>query len=161
MTVAEIWQWIGMVVAGIALLAVVAVVYLALMRWLIVIVPTIMLVGFAFESELQLRFTAALLGVLAILYLPPLAVLWVWRQIAGHRPVAFAEAGPPSAMELAHQMCADEEARDRADRQGKAIREVRERDDRDGQARDLERQGAFSLWDRRWRIGRWRAAQLR
>jgi hypothetical protein len=129
MTVAEIWQWFGMVVAG------VAVVYLALMRWLIVIVPTIMLVGFAFESDLQLRFTAALLGVLAILYLPPLAVAWVWRQIAGHRPVAFAEAGPPSAMELVHQMCADEEAR--------------ERDDRDGQARDLERQGAFSLCDRR------------
>ena len=90
-----------------------------------------------------------LLGMLALLYLPPLLMAWVWRQVTGLRPGAFAKAAPPSAMELAHQTVADEEARDRADRQGKAASEARERDDCDGQARDLERQGAFSLWSRR------------
>jgi hypothetical protein len=148
MTVAEVSYWIGMIVVGVALLAVVAVIYLAMMRWLIVILPAIVLVGFAFAPEMELRFTAALLGVLAILYLPPLAVAWVWRQIASHRPVAFARAGPPSALELAHQMFAEEEVRDRADRQVKAAREARDQDDRDDHARDLEQQGMVSLWSR-------------
>ena len=148
MTTAEIWQWIGMMVVGVALVAAVAITWLALLRWLIVIVPAIVLVGFAFAPELQLRFTAVLIGLLAILYVPLLAAAWVWRQVTGLRPVSFARAGPPSALELAHQMFADEEARDRADRQGKAASEARERDDCDGQASDLERQGAFSLWSR-------------
>jgi hypothetical protein len=125
-----------------------AIAWLALLRWLIVIVPAIVLVGFAFAPELQLRFTATLLGVLALLYLPPLTVAWVWRQVTGLRPAALAKAGLPSAMELAHQTFADEEARDRADRQGKAAREAREQDDRDNRARDLEQQGMVSLWSR-------------
>ncbi len=149
MTAAEVSYWIGIALAGIALLAVVAVAYLALMRWLIVIVPAIMLVGFAFEPDMQQRFTSTLLGLLAILYVPPLAVAWVWRQIAGLRPGAHAKASPPSAMELSHQMFAAEEARDRADRQGKAAREARDQHDHDDRVRDLERQGMVSLWSRR------------
>jgi hypothetical protein len=135
MTVVEIWQWMGLVVAGVALVAAVAIAWLAILRWLIVIVPAVVLVGFAFERELQLRFTAVLLGVMAILYLPPLVSAWVWRQVTRSRAVIRARITPPPALEMAHQMCADEKAR--------------EQDDRDGQARDLERQGAFSLWDRR------------
>ena len=149
MTVAEIWQWMGLVVAWVALVAAVTIAWLAALRWLVVIVLAVILVGFAFESDLQLRFTAALLGVLAILYLPPLTVAWVWRQVTGLRPVALAKAGLPSAMELAHQTFAAEEARDRADRQSKAVREARERDDRDNRARDLEQQGMVSLWSRK------------
>lgn len=148
MTVAEISYWIGMTLVGVALLAVVAIAWLAILRWLIVIVPATILVGFAFEPEMQLRFTATLLGVLALLYLPPLAVAWILRQVTGLRPVALAKAGLPSAMELAHQMFAEEEVRDRADRQGKAAREARDQDDRDDRARDLERQGMVSLWSR-------------
>jgi hypothetical protein len=149
MTVAEISYWIGMTVVGVALLAVVAIAWLAILRWLIVIVPATMLVGFAFEPEMQLRFTAVLLGILAILYVPPLTVAWVWRQVTGLRPVALAKAGLPSAMELAHQTFAAEEACDRADRENKVASEVRERNNRDSRARDLERQGMVSLWSRR------------
>jgi hypothetical protein len=149
MTVAEIWQWIGMVVAGVALIATAAIAWLALLRWLIVIVPAIMLVGFAFTPELQLRFTAVFIGLLAILYLPLLAAAWVWRQVTGLRPVTFSRACPPSALELPHQMFAAEEDRDRADRQGKAAKDARDQNDRDSRARDLERQGMVSLWNRR------------
>ncbi|MBX9911048.1 MAG: hypothetical protein K2Z25_20375 [Beijerinckiaceae bacterium] len=148
MTAGDVWPWIGTVVAGVALVAAVAITWLALLRWLIVIVPAIVLVGFAFLPELQLRFTAVLIGLLAILYVPLLAAAWVWRQVTGLRPVSFARAGPPSALELAHQMFADEEARDRADRQGKAVTEMHDQDDRDSRARDLERQGMVSLWSR-------------
>ncbi len=148
MTAVEISHWIGLTLVGVALLAMVAIAWLVLMRWLIVIVPAIMLVSFAFEPEMQLRFTATLLGVLAILYLPPLTVAWVWRQVTGLHPVALAKAGLPSAMELADQTFVDEEARDRLDRKGKAASEVRERNDRDSRARDLERQGMVSLWSR-------------
>ena len=148
MTAGDVWPWIGTVFVGVALVVAAAIAWLAVLRWLFVIVPAIMLFGFAFEPELQLRFTATLLGVLAILYLPPLTVAWVWRRIAGLRPVALAKASPPSALELAHQMCADEEARDRADRQCKAAPEMRQQDDRDSRARDLERQGMVSLWSR-------------
>lgn len=149
MTVGDVWPWIGMVVAGVALVAAVGIAWLAVLRWLFVIVPAIMLFGFAFEPELQLRFTAVLIGLLAILYLPLLAAAWVWLQVTGLRPVSFSRAGPPSALELAHQMFADEEARDRADRHSKAAGEARERDDCDDRARDLERQGMVSLWSRR------------
>lgn len=148
MTAVGMSDWIGMSLGGIALIAAAAIAWLAILRWLIVIVSAIMLVGFAFEPELQLRFTATLLGVLALLYLPPLTVAWVWLQVTGLRPVALAKAGLPSAMELAHQTFADEEARVRADRQGKAVTEMRDQDDRDSRARDLERQGMVSLWSR-------------
>jgi hypothetical protein len=148
MTVAEIWQWIGMMVVGVALVTAVAITWLAILRWLIVIVPTVVLVGFVFEPEMQLRFTAVLIGLLAILYLPLLAAAWLWRRVTVLRPLAFARAGPPSALELTHQMFADEEARDRADRQNKAVREARDQDDRHDRARDLERQGMVSLWSR-------------
>lgn len=148
MTTAEIWQWFGMVVAGVALVAAVAITWLALLRWLIVIVLAIVLVGFAFAPELQLRFTMTLLGMLALLYLPPLLMAWVWRQIARSRAVVPAGITPPSALEIAHQAHFDEEARVRADRENKVASEVRERNDRDSRARDLERQGMVSLWSR-------------
>lgn len=149
MTVAENWQWIGIVVAGVAFVAVVGIAWLAVLRWLVFIVPAIILVSFAFEPEMQLRFTAVLIGLLAILYVPLLAAAWVWRQVTGLRPVSFARAGPPSALELVHQTFADEEASDRAERQGKAAWEACDQDDRDSRARHLEKQGAFSLWSRR------------
>jgi hypothetical protein len=148
MTVANVWQWIRPVVAGVALVVAAAIAWLAILRRLIVIVPGVVLVGFAFEPEMQLRFTAVLIGLLAILYLPPLAVAWILRQVTGLRPVALAKAGLPSAMELAHQTFAAEEARVRADRENKVASEVRERNDRDSRARDLERQGMVSLWSR-------------
>jgi hypothetical protein len=148
MTAGDVWPWIGTVVAGVALVSAVAITWLALLRWLIVIFPAIVLVGFAFEPEMQLRFTAVLIGLLAILYVPLLAAAWVWRQVTGLRPVAFARACLPSAMELAYQTFADEETRDRADRKNKVASEVSERNDRDSRARDRERQGMVSLWSR-------------
>lgn len=148
MTAGDVWPWIGTVVAGVALVVAAAIAWLALLRWLIVIVPVIVLVGFAFAPELQLRFTATLLGVLAILYLPPLVVAWIWRQVARSRAVVPAGITPPSALEIAHQARFDEEARVRADRENKVASEVRERNDRDSRARDLERQGMVRLWSR-------------
>lgn len=148
MTVAEVWQWIGMVVAGAALVSVAAVAYLALLRWLIVIVPVIVLVGFAFEPQLQMRFTAALLGVLGALYLPPLILARVWRQVARARLVTSVRINPPSAMELVHQTVADDMVRETSEWESKAARDARDRDDRDSRARDLERQGMVSLWNR-------------
>jgi hypothetical protein len=149
MTAGDVVIWSAMILAGIALLLAIAVAYLAILRWLIVIVPLIVLVGFAFEPDMQLRFTAVLLGALAILYLPPLLLAWVWRQVAGQRPFVSARTNPPSTLETVHQTFADEMARHRADRQIKTASTARDRDDRDDRARDLERQGMLSLWTRR------------
>lgn len=148
MTAGDVCPWIGTVVAGVALVMAAAIAWLVLLRWLIVIIPAIVLVGFAFPPELQLRFTATLLGVLAILYLPPLLMAWVWRQVARSRAAVPAGITPLSALEVAHQAHFDEEARVRADRENKVASEVRERNDRDSRARDLERQGMVSLWSR-------------
>jgi hypothetical protein len=148
MTAVGISDWIGMSLGGIALIAAAAIAWLALLRWLIVIVPAIVLVGFTFAPELQLRFTMTLFGVLALLYLPPLLMAWVWRQIARSRAVVPARITPPSALEIAHQAHFYEEARVRADRENKVASEVRERNDSDSRARDLERQGMVSLWSR-------------
>lgn len=148
MTAGDVWPWIGTVVVGVALVVAAAIAWLALLRWLIVIVPAIVLVGFAFAPELQQRFTMTLFGVLAILYLPPLLMAWVWRQVARSCAIVPAGITPPSALEIAHQAHFDEEARVRADRENKVASEVRERNDRDSRARDLERQGMVSLWSR-------------
>lgn len=148
MTVGEVWLWVWTIVAGAALVGAAAVAWLALLRWLIVIVPTVVLIGFAFAPELQLRFTMTALGVLALLYLPPLMIAWVWRQIARSRAVARAGIKSPSALEIAHQAFADEEAHDKADWRGKAASDTRNQDDRDSRARDLEQQGMVSLWSR-------------
>lgn len=148
MTAAEIWQGIGMVVAGIALVAVAAIAYLAILRWVVVIVAAILLVGFAFEPDLQLKFTATLLGGLAILYLPPIVVARVWRQCARLRPVASTGINPPSSLETAYQSFADEETQGGSKRQDKVARDARDQDDRDSRVRDLERQGMVSLWSR-------------
>jgi hypothetical protein len=148
MTAGDVWPWIGTVVVGVALVVAAAIAWLALLRWLIVIVPAIVLVGFAFAPELQLRFTMTLFGVLAILYLPPLLMAWVWRQFARSRAVVPAGITPPSALEIAHQAFADKEARDRADQHSKAANDARDQDDRDSRARELERQGMVSLWSR-------------
>jgi hypothetical protein len=149
MTAGYVWPWIGTVVAGVALVVAAAIAWLALLRWLIVIVPAIVLVGFAFAPELQLRFTMTLFGMLALLYLPPLLMAWIWRQVARSRAAVPAGITPPSALEIAHQAHFDEYARVRADRENKVASEVRERNDRDSRARDLERQGMVSLWSRR------------
>ncbi len=148
MTAAQIWGWIGLACAGTVLLAVAGVAYLALLRWLIVVVPTIMLIGFAFEPDLQVKFTVALLGVLAILYLPFLVVVWVLRQVTSPHLARRAKVNPPSALETAHQAFADEEARAGVERYANAIRKARDEDDRDARARELERQGMVSLWSR-------------
>lgn len=148
MTAGDVWPWIGTVVAGVALVVAVAIIWLALLRWLIVIVPAIVLVGFAFAPELQLRFTMALFGMLALLYLPPLLMACVWRQVARARAAVPARITPPSALEIAHQAHFDEDARVRADRENKVASEVRDQDGRDSRARDLERQGMVSLWSR-------------
>ncbi|MGL4439021.1 MAG: hypothetical protein ACRCUE_07095 [Bosea sp. (in: a-proteobacteria)] len=137
-----------MIVVAVAALAAATLAYLALMRWLIVVLPAFILVGFAFEPDLQLRFTATLLTVLAILYLPPLIIAWVWRQVAFAPPIVSGRNVSPSALEMAHQAAFDETARDRSDRQDKAAREIRDREDREAYSRDLERQGIFSLWSR-------------
>ena len=149
MTAGNVWPWIGTVVAGVALVVAAAIAWLALLRWLIVIVPGVVLVGFAFAPELQLRFTMTLFGVLALLYLPPLLMARVWHQVARSRAVVPAGITPPPALEIAHQAHFDEEARVRADRENKVASEVRERNDLDSRARDLERQGMVSLWSRR------------
>jgi hypothetical protein len=148
MTVAEVWGWIGPACAGAALLAVAGVAYLALLRWLIVVVPTIVLIGFAFESDLQVKFTVALLGVLAILYLPLLVIVWALRQVSSPHLARRAKVNAPSALETAHQAFADEEARAGVERYDNAARKRRDEDDRDARARELERQGMVSLWSR-------------
>jgi hypothetical protein len=148
MTAAEVWGWIGLAGAGAVLLAVAGIAYLALLRWLIVVVPTIIIVGFAFEPDLQLTFTATLLGVLAILYLPLLVVVWALRQVTSPHLGPCAKVKPPSALETAHQAFADEEARAELERYANAARKVRDEDDRDARARGLERQGVVSLWSR-------------
>lgn len=148
MTAGAVWPWIGTVVAGVALVAVAAVAYLAILRWLIVIVPGVVVVGFAFEAKLQLLFTAALLGVLAILYLPPLVSAWIWRQVARSRAVICARITPPSALEMAHQTFADELVRERLQQRTNVASHARDQDDHDSRARDLERQGMVTLWSR-------------
>lgn len=146
-TAGEVLLWSATLLAGTGLLAIAFVACLALMRWLVLIVPLIMLVGFAFEPELQLRFTATLLGLLAILTLPPLLVAWALRQVMRRRAVTRS-ASPPSALEMAHLSLVDDEANARRGLLAQAAREARDRDDRDGEARDLERQGMVSLWSR-------------
>jgi hypothetical protein len=148
MTVAEVWGWIGLVCAGTLLLAVSGIAYLALLRWLIVVVPTTIIVGFAFEPDLQVKFTVALLGVLAILYLPLLVVVWVLRQMTSPLLARRAKVKPPSALETAHQAFADEEVRAGVERYANAARKARDEVDRDARARELERQGMVSLWSR-------------
>ncbi|NJN37020.1 MAG: hypothetical protein HC794_08135 [Nitrospiraceae bacterium] len=148
MAAADIVLWSLTVLAVFAGVAAVAIAYLAAIRWLVAIVPAIVLVGFAFEPATQVRFTAALLGMLAILYLPPLVVAWVWRQIARLRPSRLGTIMPPSAREMAAQDFTDEMARDLAKQQVKVITNAREHEDPMARARDLERQGAFSLWSR-------------
>lgn len=143
----EVLLWSATLLAGTGLLAIAFVACLALMRWLVLIVPVIILVGFAFEPELQLRFTATLLGLLAILTLPPLLVAWALRQVMRRRAVTWG-ASPPSALEMAHLSLVDDEAHARRGLLAQAAREARDRDDRDGEARDLERQGMVSLWSR-------------
>ena len=147
-TMGDAWPWIGTVVAGAALVVAAAIAWLALLRWLVVIVLAVVLIGFAFKPELQLRFTTALLGALALLYLPPLFMAWVWRQLARSRAVVPAKITPPSALEIAHQAQFDDEARVRTDRESKVPGEDRTRDDCDRRARNLERQGMVSLWSR-------------
>lgn len=148
MTVGVVWPWIGMVAAGVALVATVTIVYLAILRCLIVIVPAVVLVGFAFEPGLQLRFTATLLGYLAILYLPLLLTAWIWRHVARSRAIIRARITPPSALEIVHQTFADDVVRERFEQRTNASSDVRDQDDRDSRARDLERQGMVSLWSR-------------
>jgi Mn2+/Fe2+ NRAMP family transporter len=143
----EVLLWSATLLAGTGLLAIAFVACLALMRWLVLIVPVIILVGFAFEPELQLRFTATLLGLLAILTLPPLLVAWALRQVMRRRAVTGG-ASPPSALEMAHLSLVDDQAHARRGLLAQAAREARDRDDRDGEARDLERQGMVSLWSR-------------
>lgn len=146
-TAGEVLLWSATLLAGTGLLAIAFVACLALMRWLVLTVPLIILVGFAFEPELQLRFTATLLGLLAILTLPPLLVAWALRQVMRRRAVTTS-ASPPSALEMAHLSLVDDQAHARRGLLAQAAREVRDRDDRDGEARDLERQGMVSLWSR-------------
>jgi Mn2+/Fe2+ NRAMP family transporter len=146
-TAGEALLWSATLLAGTGLLAIAFVACLALMRWLVLIVPLIILVGFAFEPELQLRFTATLLGLLAILTLPPLLVAWALRQVM-RRAVTTSSASPPSALEMAHLSLVDDQAHVSRRLLAKAAREARDRDDRDGEARDLERQGMVSLWSR-------------
>jgi hypothetical protein len=147
-TAGEVLLWSATLLAGTGLLAIAFVACLALMRWLVLIVPVIILVGFAFEPELQLRFTATLLGLLAILCLPQLLVAWVLRQVMRRRAVTISSASPRSALEMAHLSLVDDEAHARRGLLAQAAREARDRDDRDGEARDLKRQGMVSLWSR-------------
>lgn len=149
MTAAEVLQGGVLVLAGTGLLVLAAVACLALMRGLIFIVTAIVLVGFAFDAELQSKFTAALLGWLALLYLPPLVVAVVWRQATRRRVVIAGRIAAPSAAELAQQAIADDEARVGTRQHLKAARERdrREQEGDDRRTRDLEQQGAFSLWN--------------
>lgn len=148
MTAMEMGLGAGMVVAVAVGAAAATIAYLAAMRWLMVIAAAVVLVGFAFEPEAQLKFTATLLGALAILYLPALLGVWVWRRMGRPHPRLRAQVAQPSAQELAHHGFADEEVRGSTDRQAKAARDAREHEERIAKARDLERQGAFSLWSR-------------
>jgi hypothetical protein len=148
MTAEDVMQAGALVLVGIALLMLAAIAYFALMRWLILIVPAIVLVGFAFDAEMQWKFTAALVGLLALLYLPPLVVAVVWRQVAGLRPVIASKTALPSPTETACQTLADDEARLSARQDNRAAQDRRDREDDDNRARDLERQGAFSFWNR-------------
>ncbi|MGL4439506.1 MAG: hypothetical protein ACRCUE_09550 [Bosea sp. (in: a-proteobacteria)] len=95
MTAGDVWPWIGTVVAGVALVVAAAIAWLAILRWLIVIVPAIVLVSFAFAPELQLRFTATLLGALALL------ICRRWRlRGSGVRSQACAQRPSPKPVRL-------------------------------------------------------------
>ena len=148
MTAADVAQGIAIGVACIALLTLVALAYLALMRWLILIVPTIILVGFAFDADMQLRFTVVLPGLLALLYLPPLVIIGVWRQNSNSRAVKLNTVRSPSSAEMTHQTFVDDEAGVRSQLAINAARDAREEQDLETQARFLEQQGAVSLWSR-------------
>lgn len=148
MTAADVTQGIAIVIMGIALLMTAALAYLALMRWLILIVPTIILLGFAFDDDMQLRFTVVLLGLLALLYVPPLVMVWVWRRNSNSRAVELTTVRPPSSAEMAHQAFVDDEAGVRSQLAINAARDAREEQDIETQARFLEQQGAASLWSR-------------
>mgnify|MGYP007006645364 CR=1 FL=1 len=148
MTAADVPQGIAIGVACIALLTLAALAYLALMRWLILIVPTIILVGFAFDADMQLRFTVVLLGLLALLYLPPLVIIGVWRQNSNSRAVELNTVRSPSSAEMAHQAFVDDEAGVRSQLAINAARDAREEQDLETQARFLEQEGAISLWSR-------------
>lgn len=148
MTAADVTQGIAIVIMGIALLMTAALAYLALMRWLILIVPTIILLGFAFDADMQLRFTVVLLGLLALLYVPPLVIIGVWRQNSNSRAVELYTVRSPSSAEMAHQEFVDDEAGVRSQLAINAARDALEEQDRATQARFLEQQGAASLWSR-------------
>lgn len=148
MTAADVTQGIAIVIMGIALLMTAALAYLALMRWLILIVPTIILLGFAFDADMQLRFTVVLLGLLALLYVPPPVIIGVWRQNSNSRAVELTTVRPPSSAEMAHQAFVDDEAGVRSQLAINAARDAREEQDRATQVRVLEQQGAASLWSR-------------
>lgn len=148
MTAADVAQGIAIGVACIALLTLAALAYLALMRWLILIVPTIILVGFAFDTDMQLRLTVVLLGLLALLYVPPLVMVWLWRRNSNSRAVELYTVRSPSSAEMAHQAFVDDEAGVRSQLAINAARDAREEQDLEIQARLLEQQGAVSLWSR-------------
>jgi dephospho-CoA kinase len=148
MTAADVTQGIAIVIMGIALLMTAALAYLALMRWLILIVPTIILVGFAFDADMQLRFTVVLLGLLTLLYLPPLVIIGVWRQNSNSRAVELSTVRSPSSAEMANQAFVDDEAGVRSQLAINAARDAHEEQDLEIQARFLEQQGAVSLWSR-------------
>jgi hypothetical protein len=148
MTAADGTQGIAIVIKGIALLMTAALAYLALMRWLILIVPTIILLGFAFDADMQLRFTVVLLGLLALLSVPPLVIIGVWRQNSNSRASELNTVRSPSSAEMAHQAFVDDEAGVRSQLAINAARDAREEQDLETQARFLEQQGAVSLWSR-------------
>ena len=148
MTAADVTQGIAIVIMGIALLMTAALAYLALMRWLILIVPTIILLGFAFDADMQLRFTVVLLGLLALLFVPPLVIIGVWRQNSNSRAVELSTVRSPSSAEMANQAFVDDEAGVRSQLAINAARDAREEQDIEIQARFLEQQGAVSLWSR-------------
>jgi hypothetical protein len=148
MTAADVTQGIAIVIMGIALLMTAALAYLALMRWLILIVPTIILVGFAFDADMQLRITVVLLGLLALLSVPPLVIIGVCRQNSNSRASELNTVRSPSSAEMAHQAFVDDEAGVRSQLAINAARDAREEQDLETQARFLEQQGAVSLWSR-------------
>ncbi len=148
MTAADVTQGIAIVIMGIALLMTAALAYLALMRWLILIVPTIILVGFAFDADMQLRITVVLLGLLALLSVPALVIIGVCRQNSNSRASELNTVRSPSSAEMAHQAFVDDEAGVRSQLAINAARDAREEQDLETQARFLEQQGAVSLWSR-------------
>lgn len=148
MTAADVAQGIAIVILGIALLMTAALAYLALMRWLILIVPTIIMLGFAFDADMQLRFTVVLLGLLALPHVPPLVMVWLWRRNSNSRAVELYTVRSPSSAEMAHQAFVDDEARVRSQLAINAARDAREEQDLEIQARLLEQLGAVSLWSR-------------